>query len=275
MADRGVAGQRPDGDPGRVDEHVELIGEGDAVAGDHVDLGLDRFVAVAGQDQRWAQPGLGQDVVEQSGGRAVVGPDPGLAGQVPEGEHRPVGQRMAGREQDPGGVGEQRHQLDVGGRRVGLEAVLEHEGNVQLPGGQPPEGGAAVDQLVLQVQVGQAGLGEGGHRRGELGEGGEEGAEPDPPPPQPGQLGQLRLGQGQAVENDLGMLGQQPAGLGRPGPLAGPADQPAPAWRSRRVICRDTAGWVSPSACPAAENDPCPSTARNVASRPTSSMQEA
>jgi hypothetical protein len=33
MADRSVAGQRPDSGPGRVDDHVELVGEGDAVLG--------------------------------------------------------------------------------------------------------------------------------------------------------------------------------------------------------------------------------------------------
>jgi hypothetical protein len=154
-----------------------------------------------------------------------MGPDPGVASEVLDGQQGPAGQPVAGREQDPGRVGEQRHQLDVVGRRVGLEAVLEHQGHVQLPGGQPPEGGAAVDQLVLHRELGQPGLGEGAHLGGELGEGGEEGAQADPAAAQPGQLGQLLGGQGQPVEDGVGVLDQQPAGLGRPDPLAGAAQQ--------------------------------------------------
>jgi hypothetical protein len=129
------------------------------------------------------------------------------------------------RQQHPGRVGEQRHQLDVGWGRVGLEAVLEHQRQVELPGGQLPEGGAPVDQLVLDGQVGQAGLRERRHRGREQGEGGEEGAEPDPAAAQPGQLGQLLLGQGQPVQDGPGVLGQQPAGLGGAGAGATPADQ--------------------------------------------------
>jgi hypothetical protein len=61
---------------------------------------------------------------------------------------------------------------------------------------------------VLEIEVGQPRLGERGHRRRELRERGEEGPEPHPPSSQPGQLSQLRLGQGQPVEDRLGMSRQ-------------------------------------------------------------------
>jgi hypothetical protein len=112
------------------------------------------------------------------------------------------------------------HDLDVIGCRVGLELVLEDDGDVQLAVDQTGEGGGTVDEVVvddlvlLTEQIGVAVL---QHHR-DLGrqvyQGGEEGSETDVAAAQAGEIGDLRLGECEPAEDGLGMLDQQPARLG-------------------------------------------------------------
>jgi hypothetical protein len=96
----------------------------------------------------------------------VVRANPGVAGQVGGGHRVRAGEPVAGGQQHPRRIGEQRDDLDVLGRRVRFE--LADDRDVEFAGGQAPEGGAAVHELVLDdvmlaaKQLGMAGLQDGG-----------------------------------------------------------------------------------------------------------------
>lgn len=101
MPNAGFPGERTDDELVAVDQHGQVMGERDAAAGRDQGLGLDRLVAVTGQEPGRIQPMPGQDVLGQVGGAAVLGPDPGLLAEVcwvDVGRRR---QPVADRQQDP------------------------------------------------------------------------------------------------------------------------------------------------------------------------------
>jgi hypothetical protein len=73
-----------------------VVGDGDAVSGGDERLRLGRFVAVSGEFYGRLQAGLVQNVVNQPGGGAVVGPDPGVVGEVGDRNGGGAGESMAG-----------------------------------------------------------------------------------------------------------------------------------------------------------------------------------
>jgi hypothetical protein len=123
------------------------------------------------------------------------------------------------------------HDLDVVGWRIRLELVLEHDGDVQLAGGQPGEGRPTVDELVaddLRLLTDQVRVAVLQHRcdlGGQIDQCGEEGSETDVAAAQAGEISDLRLSQRKPAEDGLGMLGQQPARLGSEDSATAAADQ--------------------------------------------------
>ena len=203
-----------------VENDVEAVRERDAVAGGHERLRFDGLVAVAGMDDPRRQSRFVEHVVGQTCGGAVMGPDPRLAAKVADIDERLCGQRMAAGQQHAQDVVEERQELDVGRWRVGLEGVLEDDRDVELAGGQAAEGVGAVDEhvfdhLLLAGEEGRVvGLQACGERGGEEDEGGEERAEPHAPGAESGEVGDLRFGELEAIEDHVGVLGQQPACFG-------------------------------------------------------------
>jgi hypothetical protein len=199
--------------PLAVHDDGEFVRECDARPGSDERLRLHRLVAMAGQhDRRSARVAL-EDVVHEPRGRAVVCANPCLGAEVVELERRPCRQRMVGGKQHADRVLEERHQLDLAGRRLGLEVVLVHDRHVELAGRQPPERLAAIDERVDDHEPGVPASEHSAGLRGEVDERGEEGAEADPAATQPGDLGDLLLGQRQARQDRLGVVGEQLAGL--------------------------------------------------------------
>jgi hypothetical protein len=232
--------ERPDRDPGVVDDHVELVGEHDPGAGHDVDLHLDGLLAAAGGQGARADAGAGERVVEERGGAALVRPDPGLAGQVGAAERRARGERMGRREEDTGGVDEERDEFDRRRRRFGRRGhVLEDDRSVQVTVRDALERGRAVDQLVVDLQPWELRVGERDDLGREQRERAEERSEPDAATPEAGQLGHLLLRERQPPLDLGGVPGQQPSGLGRMDALAGAAQE----WRTQlRLQQRDLTG---------------------------------
>jgi hypothetical protein len=203
-----------------VDEHVQLVGDGDAVAGGDERLCLDGFVPVSGEHDRRSQVRGRQDVVDEPSRRAVVRPDPGVVGEVAQRDGGGVGQWVGGGEQQPGRVGEQVDDLDVLRWRGRFELVLEHDGDVQLTRCQSGERGGAVDEFVVDhrvlvvEQLGMPCLQQRGQFGGQVHECGEERPESDGAPAESGVLGELRLGEREPSEHGVRVLGQQPSRLG-------------------------------------------------------------
>jgi hypothetical protein len=139
LAHRRLVAQWHDGDI-RADQNVQLVREGHPTAGSHECLRLDGLVAVP--------TGAMEHVFDQPGGGAAVRTDPRVAGEVGHAHLRPR-QAVASWEERPHWVGEEGNDLDALGGRVGLEGVLEDDGEVELTGAQLPEGDPAVDQLFL------------------------------------------------------------------------------------------------------------------------------
>jgi len=77
-------------------------------------------------------------VVDQAGGRAVVGADPGLVREVRGRDRLCARERVSGRHEHARRIVEEPDELDVRGRRIGLELVLEDDRDVQLGCGQAP-----------------------------------------------------------------------------------------------------------------------------------------
>ena len=101
---------------------------------------------------------------------------------------------------------------------------------------------------------------------GEVHERAEEGPEADAAAAQPGHLGDLLLGQREARENRVGVIGEQLSGLRGMHALAGAPHQLGTDLALEQGDLPETAGWVSASSRPAAEKEPSATTARRVAS---------
>src|SRR5215218_763031 len=79
---RGAACERHDRDLVGRDEDVQIVGDGDAAPGGDERLGLDRLVAVPGEEQGRVDATAARDVVDEARRRAAMRADPGLAGEV-------------------------------------------------------------------------------------------------------------------------------------------------------------------------------------------------
>ena len=79
-----------------IDNHSEVVGEGDAAAGGDQGLGFYWFVAVAGKQPRRIEPVLSEDMFGQVSCASVMCPDPGIAGKVGCIDHRGFGKAVGG-----------------------------------------------------------------------------------------------------------------------------------------------------------------------------------
>ena len=117
-------------------------------------------------------------------------------------------------------VVEEMDELDVGGRGVGFEGVLEDDRDVELGGCECAQGGTAVDEhvfddVVLPVEeLGVARFEPGGELGREEDQRGEERSESHVSGAQAGELRDLRFGKLEPVEDDGRVLDQQLPRLG-------------------------------------------------------------
>jgi hypothetical protein len=157
-----------------------------------------------------------------------VGADPGLVDEVGEPEPLTRGEAMVGGEQDADTILEERDQLDLVGHRLGLEVVLADDRHVELSPREAPQRGAPIDERIDDHELGMAATESGARLGREVDQRGEEGAEPHAAAAQPDQLGHLLLGERQAREDRVGVIGEQLPGLRGVHSLARAGDELGP-----------------------------------------------
>jgi hypothetical protein len=86
---------------------------------------------------------------------------------------------MPGRNGRSYGVVEEADEFSIGVRRVGSEVVLEDDRDVELAGGELAQGGATIDQVVLDRQFGVTRRKQPADLGGQIDERGNERAQED------------------------------------------------------------------------------------------------
>jgi hypothetical protein len=114
-----------------VDDHVEVVCNGDAAPGCNEGLRFDGLLAVARAHDGRVEILLAEDVVDVASGRTVVGPDPGFIAEVLQADDPFSGKMVTGRQQDSDGVVEEAQYVDAVARPDGLEVVLEDDRHVE------------------------------------------------------------------------------------------------------------------------------------------------
>jgi hypothetical protein len=161
-----------------------------------------------------------QDVLDEQRRGAPVRPDPGVPRELPRAHRAGAGEPVPGGQEYARRIREELHELDAVGCARGLEGVLEDDREVEVSGDECTQRGGAVDERVLDddglggEELGVALLEERGDLGREIDERGEERPEPQAPAPQPRDVRHLRLGEGEPAEDRLGVLDEQPPGLG-------------------------------------------------------------
>jgi hypothetical protein len=208
-----------------IDDHGEVMGEGDAAAGRDQGLGLYGFVAVAGKQPRWIEPVPAEDMFGQVGCASVVRPDPRIAGQVGWIDHWGFGKAVDGGQQNLDRVVEQSVNCQSVGDGFRGEVVVEHDGQVEFAAAKLCVGGRGVDEVVADHQIGVLFANQGGHLGGEIDKRAEERPESDGSGMRGGQSLQLHLGQRQPVQDRRCMVDEQLAGRGGLNASAAPDQQ--------------------------------------------------
>lgn len=128
---------------------------------------------------------------------------------------------MRSGQEDAEGVVEERDELDVRRRGIGLECVLEDDGDVELGGDQAAQRGCAVDERVFDHVVraaeerGVARFQQGRQLGGQVDQRGQERAEAHVSGAQAGEVGDLGFGELDPSEDRVGVLDEQSPGLRR------------------------------------------------------------